>query len=163
MSVTENTISVSLPELPVQLTRFVGREREIDELARLTLTTRLLTLTGAGGSGKTRLAREVALRASESFDRVAWVDLAPLADAALLAEHIGIALHVQERAGPTAIQTLVATIGDAHMLLVLDNCEHMVDACARLSDALLRACPRLIVLATSREALGIVSETAWLV
>jgi predicted ATPase/DNA-binding SARP family transcriptional activator len=163
MSVTENTISVSIPELPVQLTRFVGREREIDELARLALTTRLLTLTGAGGSGKTRLAREVALRASESFHRVAWVDLAPLADARLLAEHVGIALYVQERAGPTAIQTLVATIGDAHTLLVLDNCEHMVEACAMLSESLLRACPRLIVLATSREALGIVSETAWLV
>jgi predicted ATPase/DNA-binding SARP family transcriptional activator len=163
MSVTEKTISVSIPELPVQLTGFVGREREIDELTQLALNTRLLTLTGAGGSGKTRLAREVALRASEFFDRVAWVDLAPLVDAALLAEHVGIALHVQERAGPTAAQTLAATIGDAHMLLVLDNCEHMVDACAILSESLLRACPRLNVFATSREALGIVSETAWLV
>jgi len=160
---TENTISASIPELPVQLTRFVGREREVDELGNLVRTARLLTLTGAGGCGKTRLAREVALRASESFERVAWVDLAPLVDPALLAEHVGIALHVQERAGPTAIQTLAATICDVHMLLVLDNCEHMVEACAMLSESLLRACPRLVVLATSREALGVVSETAWLV
>ena len=131
---TQKTISASLPELPVQLTRFVGREREVDELGNLVRTARLLTLTGAGGCGKTRLAREVALRASESFERVAWVDLAPLADPALLAEHVGIALHVQERAGPTAIQTLAATICDVHMLLVLDNCEHMVEACAMLSE-----------------------------
>ena len=94
---TETNVTGPIPELPVQLTRFVGREREVDELGQLVGTTRLLTLTGAGGSGKTRLAREVALRASEFFARVAWVDLAPLVDAALLAEHVGIALHVQER------------------------------------------------------------------
>jgi predicted ATPase/DNA-binding SARP family transcriptional activator len=153
----------SFAALPVQLTQFVGRAREIEELAQLARSTRLLTLTGAGGSGKTRLAREVAVRALDSFARVAWVDLAPLTDVALLAEHVGIALHAQERVGPSAIRTLVDVIGETDMLLVLDNCEHMVEACATLAESLLRACPRLVVLATSREALGIVSETAWLV
>src|SRR4051812_3068727 len=106
----ESSVNSSMT-LPVQLTRFVGREREIDELARIACSARLLTLTGAGGSGKTRLAREVAFRASPSFDRVAWVDLAPLADATLLAEHVGTALHVHERAAASAIQVIVNAIG----------------------------------------------------
>ena len=149
-------------ELPVHLTRFIGRHRELDELARLVQSSRLLTLTGAGGSGKTRLARETALRVVASFDRVAWVDLAPLTDAELLADLIAGSLHV-ERIGASSRELVISAIGRDRVLLVLDNCEHMVDACAEIGELLLRACPRLTILATSREALGVASETAWLV
>jgi predicted ATPase/DNA-binding SARP family transcriptional activator len=149
-------------DLPVHLTRFIGRGSELTELGRLIGTTRLLTLTGAGGSGKTRLAREVAAADAHRHSRTAWVDLAPIADALIIAREVATALHIPDRGGrPT--EALIATIGDAPMLLVLDNCEHLVDACAELAEHLLRACPRLTILATSREALGIPSETAWLV
>src|SRR5688572_7170668 len=150
-------------ELPVHLTRFVGRDRELDDLVRLVGSTRLLTLTGAGGSGKTRLARETVLRIAGSFGRVGWVDLAPLADADLLWQGVAAALHVAERTGVSARELLVGAICDERTLLILDNCEHMVDGCAELAEALLRACPRVAILATSREALGVASETAWLV
>jgi len=149
-------------ELPVHLTRFIGRGHELDVLGRLIGTTRLLTLTGAGGSGKTRLAREVAAAHAGRYARVGWVDLAPLADASLIAQEVATSLHIPDRGGRPA-DALLATIADAAMLLVLDNCEHMVDAAAELVEQLLRGCPRLTVLATSREALGIPSETAWLV
>jgi len=154
---------LTVSELPVHLTRFVGRDRELDDLSRLVGAARLLTLTGAGGSGKTRLAREAALRSSGEFNRVAWVDLAPLADCNALAAHVAAALHLPERAGTTPVELLVGEIGGDRVLLVLDNCEHLVEKCAELAEALLRACPRLSVLATSREALGVASETAWLV
>ena len=150
-------------ELPVHLTRFVGRGRELDDLVRLLGGTRMLTLTGAGGSGKTRLAREVAARVADAFTRVAWVDLTALPQAELLGEHLVAALHVPERAGATPLQLLVGALEPDRVLVVLDNCEHLVDSCAVLADALLRACPRVVILATSREALGVASETAWLV
>jgi non-specific serine/threonine protein kinase len=149
-------------DLPVHLTRFIGRGHELSELARLIGATRLLTLTGAGGSGKTRLAREVAASESTRYSRIAWVDLAPIADPAIIAREVATTLHIPDRGGRPA-EALVATIGDSPMLLVLDNCEHLVDAAAELAEQLLRACPRLSILATSREALGIPSETAWLV
>lgn len=150
-------------QIPVHLTRFVGRGREIDDLARLVGSARLVTLTGAGGSGKTRLAEEVAHRSAPAFDTVCWMDLAPLSDASLLVQQLASALQVPERAGATPLQSIVGALCDAHALVILDNCEHIVDACAELADALLRSCPRLAILATSREALGVASETAWLV
>jgi predicted ATPase/DNA-binding SARP family transcriptional activator len=150
-------------ELPVHLTRFVGRDRELGDLTRLLGAVRLLTLTGAGGSGKTRLALEAARRAAPSFSRIAWADLAPLGEAQLLAQQVAAALHVPERAGASRHELIVGAVGDERALLVLDNCEHLVDACAGLAEALLRACPRLGILATSREALGVASEVAWLV
>jgi predicted ATPase/DNA-binding SARP family transcriptional activator len=120
-------------------------------------------LTGAGGSGKTRLARETALRVAPNYDRVAWVDLAPLGDPELLAQSIAASLHAVEHVGTTPTELVIAAVGNARVLLVLDNCEHLVDACARFAEYLLRACPRVTVLATSREALGVASEMAWLV
>ena len=158
------TVSTYNPasDLPVHLTRFIGRGHELNELARLIGTTRLLTLTGAGGSGKTRLAREVAAAEAGRYSRIAWVDLAPIADSSIVAREVATALHIPDRGGRPA-EALIATIGDNPMLLVLDNCEHLVDAAAELAEQLLRACPRLSILATSREALGIPSETAWLV
>ena len=149
-------------DLPVHLTRFIGRGHELGELGRLIGATRLLTLTGAGGSGKTRLAREVAAIESGRFARIAWADLAPIADPSIIAREVATTLHIPDRGGRPA-EALIATIADTPMLLVLDNCEHLVDAAAELAEQLLRACPRLSILATSREALGIPSETAWLV
>jgi len=151
-----------IADLPVHLTRFIGRGHELGELSRLIGATRLLTLTGAGGSGKTRLAREVAAAEAGRYSRIAWVDLAPVADPTIIAREVATTLHIPDRGGRPA-EALVATIGDSPMLLVLDNCEHLVDAAAELAEHVLRSCPRLTILATSREALGIPSETAWLV
>src|SRR5258705_981961 len=153
----------SAAHVPVHLTRFVGRGRELDDLARLLLSARLLTLTGAGGSGKTRLAEELALRCGDSFERVGWVDLTPIGDARLVAQLIATTLHVPSRAGTPPLKALIGSLCAARALIVLDNCEHLVDASAEVVDALLRSCPRITILSTSREALGVASETAWLV
>lgn len=150
-------------ELPVHLTHFVGRDQELDDLTRLVPSARLLTLTGAGGSGKTRLARETALRAAGAFGRVGWVDLASICDADLVAQEVARALHLPERTDASPRDVVIGAICEIRTLLILDNCEHLVDACAEMAEALLRACPRLTILATSREALGVPSETAWLV
>jgi predicted ATPase/DNA-binding SARP family transcriptional activator len=150
--------------LPVPLTRFVGRSAEIRQVWDLLGSTRLLTLTGPGGSGKTRLALEIA-RAVESEAEIAlcWIELAALADPALVAREVTAALRLVEEPGRSPTHALVEAIGARHALLVLDNCEHVVEACAQLSDQLLRGCPNLTILATSREALGVAGETAWLV
>ncbi len=153
----------SAAEIPVPLTRFVGREREITEIEQLVGSNRLLTLTGAGGSGKTRLALAVTERVAHEFSSVTWVDLAPLTDPLLLVQHVATALHVPERSGTSPLAMLSSTIGSARALLVLDNCERLVDSCADISESLLRTCPRLVILTTSREALGVTSELAWLV
>jgi len=147
----------------VHLTHFVGRDQELDDLTRLVPSARLLTLTGAGGSGKTRLAREAALRVAGEFGRVGWVDLASICDADLVAQEIARALHVPERTDASPRDVVIGAICEIRTLLILDNCEHLVDACADIAEALLLACPRLSILATSREALGVPSETAWLV
>lgn len=150
-------------ELPVHLTRFIGRDRELDDLTGLIPSARLVTLTGAGGSGKTRLAREAAERAASAFRRVTWIDLTPLTDPALLAQLVADAFHAHERVTIPPREAIVREIGADPVLLVVDNCEHLVDACAEMAEWLLRACPRVRILATSREALGVASETAWLV
>lgn len=151
--------------IPVQLTTLVGREREIAAVRALLSRTRLLTLTGAGGSGKTRLAAEVVAREAQAgLQHGVWVELATIHDASLIGDAVLTAIGVTERSStlPPAEQ-LVHAIGDRSMLLVLDNCEHLVDACAALADALLRDCAVLRVLATSRAVLGVSGETAWLV
>jgi predicted ATPase/DNA-binding SARP family transcriptional activator len=154
---------VSPAGTPLSLTSFVGRDEELAAVGRLLDTTRLLTLTGAGGSGKTRLAGEVASRCASRFtDGITWVELAPLLDPELLPTYLLTELGAEQgaRAPLTAV---LDTLRDRKTLLVLDNCEHLVDACAALSDALLRGCPELRILATSREALGVTGERAWLV
>jgi len=148
----------------VPLSSFVGRERELQELKRLLSSTRLLTLTGPGGVGKTRLALEVArnLRSGEVFADGVWLaGLAPLADAALLPQTTAAALGIREEPGRAVLETLQESLRARRLLLVLDNCEHLVGACAELADALLHACPLLTILATSREALNIAGETVW--
>jgi predicted ATPase/DNA-binding SARP family transcriptional activator len=148
--------------LPDPLSSFVGREAELREVARLLDGTRLLSLTGAGGSGKTRLAIEAARRAHARFaDGVWWVELAAVEDSALLATTVLNALGERAQSGRTVISQLTATIAEREILLVLDNCEHLVAECARLAATLLRAAPRLHVLATSREALNVPGETVW--
>lgn len=149
--------------VPRPLTPFIGREDDVAAIGKLLESTRLLTLTGAGGSGKTRLASEVAARASQRFRHgVSWVELAPLVNAELLPTYIVDALGV-EHGARAPMAALLDTLRDREMLLVLDNCEHLVEGCAALVDAVLRGCQRLTVLATSREALGVGGERAWLV
>jgi predicted ATPase len=146
--------------LPLQLTRFIGRERQIEEVKRLLAAHRLLTLTGVGGCGKTRLAQQVAADRLEEFAHGVWfVDLAPLADPALVPQTVAMALAVIEAPGHSLIETLSGILKTRQLLLVLDNCEHLLGACAALATALLQTCPHLRILATSREPLRIAGET----
>jgi non-specific serine/threonine protein kinase len=148
--------------LPLQLSSFVGREREIGEVRRLLGGARLLTLTGAGGCGKTRLALRVADEVRDGYAHGVWlVELAALADPGLIEQTIAVALGVREAPGATFWQTLLEYLRARDALLVLDNCEHLVAACAEVAERLLRGCPDLHILATSREALGIAGETAF--
>ena len=147
---------------PAQLTSFIGRRRETAAVLDLLQNARLLTLTGVGGSGKTRLALEVAGRVGARYrDGVAWVELAPLSNPDLVPHHVADALAVRRDGIRSAEDALLEALGDQETLLVLDNCEHLVEACARLAQLLLRGCPKLRVLATSREALGIEGERNW--
>jgi predicted ATPase len=148
--------------LPVQLSSFVGRERESAEIVGLLRSVRLLTLTGAGGIGKTRLALKVAAEVERTdIVEVVLVELAPLADAGLVTQTVAEALGVYERPPQPLINRLADAVGHRSLLMVLDNCEHVIGACAQLADTLLRSCRALRILATSREPLGIGGETAW--
>ncbi len=161
--------------LPVQLTSFVGREKEMAEikqqLAPLVPSgrggggegrVRLLTLTGPGGTGKTRLSLQTAADLLDAFANGVWlVELAPLADPALVPQTVATALGVREQQGRPVQATLTDYLREKKLLLILDNCEHLVEACASLADALLHACPGLKILASSREALGIAGEAPY--
>ncbi|MFF7352067.1 MULTISPECIES: ATP-binding protein [Streptomyces] len=147
--------------LPSALDSFVGRQRELSDLRPLLRSTRLLTLTGAGGVGKTRLALEFAKGLPKRFARADLVELASLQDGALLTQTLAAALGVGERAGRTGVDVLVRAIGDTSRVLILDNCEHLAEPCARLAATLLVRCPRLRILATSREALRVPGETVF--
>jgi predicted ATPase len=150
--------------LPMQLTSFIGREHEMVEAKQLLANTRLLTLTGPGGTGKTRLALHLAadLVAVKQFANGAWlVELAPLADPTLVTQTVASTLSVREQPKRTILDALTDYVRAKNMLLILDNCEHLIQPCAQLADILLRAAPRLKILATSREALSITGETAY--
>ena len=148
--------------LPAPLTNFIGRDREIAELLQLMPAARVLTLTGAGGCGKTRLALEVAARALDRFPDGAWVvDLSPLADPSLVTQALASVFDIREGPNRPISDALSGYLRNRQMLLVLDNCEHLITACAHFVDALLRAADRVCILATSREALGITGETVW--
>jgi predicted ATPase/class 3 adenylate cyclase/DNA-binding XRE family transcriptional regulator len=145
--------------LPIALTSFIGREREQDEVRALLGAARMVTLTGAGGAGKTRLALAVAeARLGEYPDGVWLVELAPLADRALVIQAVAQPLRLREEAGQPLLDALLAYLKERQLLLVLDNCEHLVGACAELATALLRYCPHLRILATSREGLEVAGE-----
>lgn len=148
--------------LPAPLTSFIGRRAELVELAAKMQSGRLLTLTGMGGCGKTRLAIELAGQLLPQFEDGAWwVELASLRDGTLTPDAVAKALEVQESRGEPLRDTLMRKLRDQHMLLVLDNCEHVLSECAPFVEAMLLACRGLKVLTTSREALGLTGEMLW--
>jgi non-specific serine/threonine protein kinase len=148
--------------LSYPLTSFVGRERELIEVSRGLKAARLLTLTGAGGSGKTRLALQAAFALVADFpDGLWWVDLAPLSDPVLVARAVASVLGAQEQPGFPLPATVAGAIGSRTLLVVLDNCEHLAVECAALAHHWLSECPNLTVLATSRESLGLAGEAIY--
>lgn len=150
-------------KLPFALTPLLGRARELEETTRLLENTRLLTITGAGGSGKTRLALELAHRVREDFDDVVWVDLAPLTDPDLIGQQIIDAMGVRELAAEDVLRVVIDAVEERAMLFVFDNCEHLVHASAVVAEEILRSCPNTSIVATTREALGVRGEQTWLV
>jgi len=148
--------------LPLQLTTFVGRGNELAELQRLIGVKRLVTLTGVGGAGKTRLALEVADRALHAYPDGAWlVDLSQIKDGYPVARVFGSTLAVHESPRQPIAETVLKHLHGRHVLLVVDNCEHVISDCAGLVDAILRSCSAVTVLATSREPLHVNGETVW--
>jgi predicted ATPase/transcriptional regulator with XRE-family HTH domain len=150
--------------LPYHPSRFIGREREIAEVGQLIIRSRLVTLTGVGGGGKTRLAREAAGPLLESFPDGIWlVELAPLSDPALAASFIAATLGLINDPDRSPLDTMVEYLRDQQLLLLLDNCEHLIETMARLIETLVHRCPDLHILTTSRERLEIDGEAVWLV
>ncbi|MGD2077298.1 MAG: adenylate/guanylate cyclase domain-containing protein, partial [Chloroflexota bacterium] len=150
--------------LPVQLTTFIGREKQISEVSQHLNQSRLVTLIGAGGTGKTRLAQQAAARLVQRFPDGVWlVKLAPLSDPALLPQTVASTLGVREEPNRSLTDTLESFLHSKEMLLILDNCEHLVQDCAELATSLLSSCPQLRILDTSREALGVAGEVIFLV
>ena len=153
-----------LSNLPAEVTSFVGRRRELREVKRLLTTTRLLTLTGSGGVGKTKLALRAATEMSRGFRDGAWlVLLDSVRDPLLVTQAVFSALGAQDLSSDVSLSSLADYLADKRLLLVLDNCEHLLDGCAVLASTLIAACPDLHVLATSRQALGVVGEVRMVV
>ena len=154
--------TVVAQHLPVQFTSFVGREAEIEDVRQILADNRFVTLTGAGGVGKTRLAVQVAADIARGFGGGVWlVDLAPITDPENVADAVIRALGLPDQPGSSAMGILLRFVGDRRMLLVLDNCEHLLDASAALVVALLGGCPAVTVMATSREPIRVAGEVSW--
>jgi len=148
--------------LPTQMTSFIGREKEMVEIKQALAEHRLITLTGSGGAGKTRLSLQVAADALDQFPNGIWfVELAPLTDPDLIPQTILTTAEMQTQQGKSALESLTDFLREKTSLLVLDNCEHLIDACAKIADTLLNAAPNLKILASSREALDIRGEQSW--
>ena len=151
--------AAAVQRFPVQLTSFVGRAVQIDEVRRVLSGNRLVTLTGAGGAGKTRLAIEIAGVIAGDFHDGAWyVDLAPITDPDVVLAVLARALGLPDQPGGSAMDAIVRFVGDRQLLVVLDNCEHLLDLTAELAVDLLKSCPALTLLTTSREPIGIAGE-----
>ncbi len=148
--------------LPAELSTFIGREIELKDVRSLVESSRLVTLTGAGGAGKTRLALQAAAEVLDGTSDGVWlVELAAVADPAAVPGSIASVLGVTARPGRTVLDTLTDALVPQHPLIMLDNCEHLIEACAATADAILRRCPRVRLLVTSREPLGIGGETIY--
>ena len=148
--------------LPISVTSFVARAGEIDKVKQRLRDGRLLTLSGPGGCGKTRLALEVARQLESDFSDGVWlVELAPLTDASLVSQTIATTVGIADEPGRPALEVLTEYLRRRHALLILDNCEHLIDTCALVVDALLRSCASVQLLATSRELLGVAGEATW--
>jgi predicted ATPase/class 3 adenylate cyclase len=155
-----NSLDALANNLPVHPTRFIGREREVAAVRERVLAERLVTVTGMGGAGKTRLALQVAADLVEEFADGVWlVEYGPVADPAVVAQTLATVLSVREEPGRPPISTLVDHVRSKQLLLLLDSCEHLVPACADLANTLLRAAPGVHILVTSREVLGLSGET----
>lgn len=156
------TLEASNHNLPLQLTSFIGREQEIAEARELLSSTRILTFIGPGGTGKTRLSLQVAASQLSEFKDGVWlVELAQLSDATYIISTIASTFHLRELQGVPLLETITDYLRGKQVLLVLDNCEHLIETCARLSDHLLHACSKLKIITSSREALGIAGETLY--
>ena len=153
------TLSTYPNNLPVQLSTFVGREDEIDEVVGRLDSVRALTLIGPGGTGKTRLAQQAAAKVVEDFaDGIWYIELAPVIDSTLVAQTVAKVLQIHEQPSQSILETMVEELKSKKILLILDNCEHLIDACAELAMRLLQTCPDLCLLSTSREVLEIPGE-----
>jgi len=154
--------AVVAQHLPTQFTSFVGREAELNDVRRVLADNRLVTLTGAGGVGKTRLAVQLAGEIAGGFDGGVWlVDLAPISDPDLVPSTVTRTLGLPDQQGSSTMDMLVRFVGDRRILLVLDNCEHLLDACAELVVGLQGACPAVMIVATSREPIAVAGEVSW--
>lgn len=148
------TLDARPNNLPIQLTNFIGREKEITEIKRILSDASLLTLLGPGGTGKTRLALQVGADIIDEFNNGVWlVELAPLTDPSLIPLTIARSLKISELPNQETEQTLTDYLKDKELLIILDNCEHLINECANISEKLLQNCPKLKIFATSREAL----------
>lgn len=148
------TLDARPNNLPVQLTSFIGREEEIKEVKELLDNTRLLTLTGPGGAGKTRLSLQIGADVIDDYAHGVWfVELAPIFDPVLLTQEILKELGIKEEPKSTLEETLIGYLKDKEILIILDNCEHLIESCAMLAENLLKVCSKLKLMATSREAL----------
>jgi len=159
-----NSLSYLANNLPAQTTRFIGREKDIEQVSQLLDKSRLVTLTGIGGTGKTRLSLQVAAERIEQYaDGIWFVELAPVSQPTFVANAISEVLNVADRPGKSILDSLKEALKKKRLLLVLDNCEHLVEACAQVVDSLLKACPQLCILASSREGLRVEGEMIWAV
>jgi len=159
-----NTLDSYRHNLPVQLTSFIGREKEITDVIHLLERARLITLVGAGGMGKTRLSIQAASKVLDQYPDGVWlVELAPILDPLLVPRTTAIVIGLRDEPQRPVIDMLCDYLRDKQMLIILDNCEHLADACAQLADKILHAAANVRILASSREALGIVGETIYLV
>jgi predicted ATPase/DNA-binding CsgD family transcriptional regulator len=149
--------------LPSQLTSFIGREKDVEQIQHRLEGHRLVTLIGVGGIGKTRLSQQVANQLIDSYANGVWlVEFAPLTDPALVPQSVATVFDIQQGADHSGlVETLIHFLHAKTLLLILDNCEHVLDACAGLAEQLLKSCPNLKILATSREALGIIGEALY--
>ena len=148
--------------LSAQLTSFIGREKELDEIKKLVAANRIVTLTGSGGAGKTRLGLQVGSECLHQFSNGVWLaELAPVTDPALVPQTLLAIFNLREDSHRSPLEVLIDYLRAKTLLLIIDNCEHLIEACAQISEDLLHACPKLKILASSREALGIAGEVPY--